>query len=258
MARGLATAVEWKTVLGIIALRAVDPVTNTPPLVLLPLFFTSVRYGPRGLLAGTGAALLTIVLLTGIQVWVLHVLDTSAGRSTLVGRALLVLGMGIALGAQQEWQRREATRAARYRAQREARRGLLKADDQVTVTPSVRLTEREAEVLALLLATEGERRLSRKEIARHLTVSEDTVKTHMRHLAHKLGAEAASREAIHRAVHRRGWGTPPPARSDDNGWGQGLTPRHPCPPPRKSPLEIPLRSPLGGLSPLADPRYADC
>jgi PAS domain S-box-containing protein len=68
------------------------------------------------------------------------------------------------------------------------------------------LSERERAVLDLLVLTEKERRLARKEIARRLVISEDTVKTHMRHIAHKIGAEDASREAIlHAARH---YGTP--------------------------------------------------
>lgn len=58
------------------------------------------------------------------------------------------------------------------------------------------LSEREQTVLDLLLLMEEGRRLARKEIARRLVISEDTVKTHMRHIARKLGAEDASREAI--------------------------------------------------------------
>lgn len=54
--------------------------------------------------------------------------------------------------------------------------------------PASRLTERELEVLALM--AEGR---SNREIARHLFVSEATVKTHVAHVLGKLEAESRSR-----------------------------------------------------------------
>ncbi len=78
----------------------------------------------------------------------------------------------------------------------------ISASGQHLLAGPVCLSERERAVLDLLLLTEEERRLARKEIARRLAISEDTVKTHMRHIARKLGAEDASREAIlHAARH---------------------------------------------------------
>lgn len=56
------------------------------------------------------------------------------------------------------------------------------------------LTEREMEVLRLL--SQGE---SNKEIAAHLQVVEDTVKTHMRHILAKLGVQSRT-QAVVRAI----------------------------------------------------------
>lgn len=56
---------------------------------------------------------------------------------------------------------------------------------------AVALTEREAEVLRLL--AQGE---SNKEIARHLQVVEDTVKTHVRHILAKLGAQSRTQAVL--------------------------------------------------------------
>jgi DNA-binding NarL/FixJ family response regulator len=53
------------------------------------------------------------------------------------------------------------------------------------------LTEREMEVLRLL--AQGE---SNKEIARHLQVVEDTVKTHVRHILAKLGAQSRTQAVL--------------------------------------------------------------
>jgi DNA-binding NarL/FixJ family response regulator len=57
------------------------------------------------------------------------------------------------------------------------------------------LTERETEVLRLL--AQGQ---SNKEIARHLHVVEDTVKTHVRHILAKLGVQSRT-QAVLSALH---------------------------------------------------------
>ncbi len=57
------------------------------------------------------------------------------------------------------------------------------------------LTEREAEVLRLL--AQGQ---SNKEIARHLHIVEDTVKTHIRHILAKLGVQSRT-QAVLCALH---------------------------------------------------------
>jgi two-component system, NarL family, response regulator LiaR len=57
------------------------------------------------------------------------------------------------------------------------------------------LTERETEVLRLL--AQGQ---SNKEIARHLHIVEDTVKTHIRHILGKLGVQSRT-QAVLSALH---------------------------------------------------------
>jgi NarL family two-component system response regulator LiaR len=54
------------------------------------------------------------------------------------------------------------------------------------------LTERETEVLRLL--AQGQ---SNKEIARHLYLVEDTVKTHVRHILSKLGVQSRTQAALY-------------------------------------------------------------
>jgi two-component system, NarL family, response regulator LiaR len=54
------------------------------------------------------------------------------------------------------------------------------------------LTERETEVLHLL--ADGQ---SNKEIARHLYIGEDTVKTHVRHILGKLGVQSRTQAALY-------------------------------------------------------------
>lgn len=61
-----------------------------------------------------------------------------------------------------------------------------------------RLTQRELEVL--LLVTEG---LSNRQIAQHLTISSETVKTHLHHIMQKLQAKDRTQAAVLAA--RQGW-----------------------------------------------------
>jgi DNA-binding NarL/FixJ family response regulator len=60
------------------------------------------------------------------------------------------------------------------------------------------LTEREADVLRLL--AQGH---SNKDIARHLHVVEDTVKSHVRHILSKLGVQSRTQAALY--AMRLGW-----------------------------------------------------
>jgi two-component system, NarL family, response regulator LiaR len=65
------------------------------------------------------------------------------------------------------------------------------------------LTERESDVLRLL--AQGH---SNKDIARHLHVVEDTVKSHVRHILSKLGVQSRTQAALY--ATRLGWATPDP------------------------------------------------
>ncbi len=60
------------------------------------------------------------------------------------------------------------------------------------------LTERETDVLCLL--AQGH---SNKDIARHLHVVEDTVKSHVRHILSKLGVQSRTQAALY--AMRLGW-----------------------------------------------------
>ncbi|GHO96679.1 DNA-binding response regulator [Reticulibacter mediterranei] len=65
---------------------------------------------------------------------------------------------------------------------------------------SKNLTERESDVLRLL--AQGH---SNKDIARHLHVVEDTVKSHVRHILSKLGVQSRTQAALY--AMRLGWET---------------------------------------------------
>jgi DNA-binding NarL/FixJ family response regulator len=67
--------------------------------------------------------------------------------------------------------------------------------------PAKNLTEREADVLHLL--AQGH---SNKDIARHLHITEDTVKSHVRHILSKLGVQSRTQAALY--ALRLGWVLP--------------------------------------------------
>lgn len=69
--------------------------------------------------------------------------------------------------------------------------GFLMREVQISDSPKT-LTEREADVLRLL--AQGH---SNKDIARHLHVVEDTVKSHVRHILSKLGLQSRTQAALY-------------------------------------------------------------
>ncbi len=74
---------------------------------------------------------------------------------------------------------------------------------ETSISISKNLTERESDVLRLL--AQGH---SNKDIARHLHVVEDTVKSHVRHILSKLGVQSRTQAALY--ATRLGWATPDP------------------------------------------------
>jgi NarL family two-component system response regulator LiaR len=75
----------------------------------------------------------------------------------------------------------------------------LMQEVQLSTTSSVKnLTERESDVLRLL--AQGH---SNKDIAQHLHVVEDTVKSHVRHILSKLGVQSRTQAALY--AMRLGW-----------------------------------------------------
>jgi len=88
----------------------------------------------------------------------------------------------------------KAAAAGRVQLSPEASALLLREVREPARPPAEALTGREAEVLRLL--AEGR---ANKEIARALGVTEDTVKTHVRHLLAKLGVQSRTQAALYAA-----------------------------------------------------------
>lgn len=220
--RRLATAIEWTAGLGVMALCAPFPTKPTPTLLLLLLVFAGGRYGLQGLLTATVGAWLAVLALVTTQAGLLRVWDGEAARragiewSLLIGLMALVLAIFLGFAA---WWQQQAARPPILAAPSPPAGLRQPSSPTPAIAPAVpaspQLSPREMEVLALLMQEEDGRRLSRKEIAHRLAITEDTVKTHMRNLARKLGAEDASREAILRATRGHGWPGPPPSWSGD-------------------------------------------
>lgn len=203
--RALATAIDWQGALGVIALCAPFPAIPVPALLLIVLALTAGRYGRRGLLAATAAAWLTILALTTAQAWLLGIQDAAAERAGLgwvVLSGVMALCLGGLLGDAIRWPARSAAPALPM--------STTAAEPAPIRSP---LSPRERQVLHLLARqTDGE--LALKEIARELGISRNTVKTHVVHVARKLGAIDTSRPAILQAARWQGE-LPPPGPPPD-------------------------------------------
>lgn len=220
--RRLATAIEWTAGLGVMALCAPFPTKPAPTLLLLLLVFTAGRYGLRGLLAATAGAWLVVLALVTTQAQLLRLWDVEAAWSVgldwglLVGLMGLLLAVFLGFAAWWQWQAARLATPDTLPAPTEPPHPPAPVPAAISAgLPSPPLSPRERGVLALLAQEDGPP-LRRKEIARQLHISEDTVKTHMRHLAHKLGAEEASRWAILHAARQRGLLDLPPTPPTDD------------------------------------------
>lgn len=221
-ASALATAIEWQAGLGVIALAAYDRGSAAPGLLLILLILTAARYGVRGVAGGTVGAALAIAALVLVQAGPLGVLAPAEARDPLRNWGWLIGGLTLTLALLLEpdevWPRpgRHLASAETLPAPPPLPPAAPSAPGMPAPRRSVRLSEREAAVLALLLWRENGRRLPRKELAHRLSITEDTVKTHMRSVARELGAEDASRDVIMRAARRHGLANSASPPADDD------------------------------------------
>jgi NarL family two-component system response regulator LiaR len=127
---------------------------------------------------------------------------TSVLESALVVGAIKAGAIGYLLKDTQAAELRRAIKAAaagQVQLAPQASAYLLR-QVQAVETPEP-LTERETEVLRLL--TQG---YANKEIAHHLHIAEDTVKSHVRHILAKLGVQSRTQAVLH--ALRLGWVSP--------------------------------------------------
>lgn len=93
----LATAIEWKVGLGVIALAAYDRSSEAPGLLLILLILTAERYGVRGVAGGAVGAALTIAALVLVQFGPFGVLAPAKARDPLRNWGWLIGGLSLTL-----------------------------------------------------------------------------------------------------------------------------------------------------------------
>lgn len=195
--RARATALEWLGALGVIALCAPFPTIPVPALLLLALALTAGRHGLRGLFGGTATAGLALLALAGAQAGPLGAREVVAAERAGMGWGALVAAVALSLGA---------FLGLAVRREMPGMAPVSPLPDTTTPIPPPAhppLSPRERQVL-MLLAQEVDGELALKEIARELGISRNTVKTHMVHVARKLGAVDTSRPAILQVARRLG------------------------------------------------------
>jgi DNA-binding CsgD family transcriptional regulator len=166
------------------------------------MMISAARYGLPGLLAAP-AGMAALLVLTG------RVLHLSIAWPALIDLGIILaaasaIGGGLVISLREEGKDRERERALRQRLQEDERR--WKEDRAGLLRLQSGLTEREWELLPLLARDD----LTYEQIADHLVVSVDTIKTHVHRLGRKWGS--AGRRAIVAAARERG--LLPPAGPD--------------------------------------------
>lgn len=192
--RRLATAKEWLAVLGVNGLLAHDPAAVMPALLLFLVLLSGARYGLRGVPMALVGATLTVGTLVASQVWIGRALSLDLADDILVHWLLLLgpmaLVVGLLLHVNKERRRREMARWQRHDADLQAvtRRWLQSG-----------LTLQEWRLLQLL----ADENLGYEQVGRQLDICSETVKVHVRHIAHKLDV-TGGRKGVIAAARERG------------------------------------------------------
>ncbi len=183
-----ATVLDWAIAVGSMALFSPELARWAPGLLVLLVLTTAIRFGRTGLLAAT---LLAMVALWGWSVLaaLYHgTQDASTTRSEMSGWSLLILAAACVAGGLvrsiEQYDRWDGERWPRYR----------------NVLPRFQpgITEREWQVLQLIARDD----LTYRQIAKHLHLSPETIKAHVRHLGDKLGT--SGRHKVVSAARRHG------------------------------------------------------
>lgn len=185
--RWLATVTEWAAGLGIVVLFSRNATSNAPAVLFVLLLVHSVRHGLRGLFGATAGVAFSIAALIATHTWIYKTINTDMAKGLLEGWESLALLMAFVLGgltwAREEWCRREA----------------ISHEGERTALARLRygFTEREWEVLGALADD-----LTYQQIGVKLNISDETVKTHVRHIGGKLGT--SGRRGITKEACRQG------------------------------------------------------
>ncbi|MGH7862025.1 MAG: LuxR C-terminal-related transcriptional regulator, partial [Candidatus Dormibacteraceae bacterium] len=176
-----------------------------PAALIILILVDGIRYGLPGVVGAWIAAEIVVGAALSLQMTTLRVLGPALGLTVLMRWGAITLAAAAVIGLllwvgqerlRQEWARceRERTRLLQQlrdeRSQWETERAALRRAGS-------RVSDREGEILRLLVRED----LTYEQIAEHLDVSADTVKTHVHRLAKKLGV--SGRRSIVEAARAR-------------------------------------------------------
>lgn len=209
----LASALDWSGVLGVIGAFSGELEAGSPSLLLLLLGMAGLRWGLRGLIIATTGATVAVVILVEVQVLIHGVLTADRALAILVswgllfGVAALLLGSLLRVG-EKWWSGQEtgysSEGAVSHEPQPAAMEPLVEQVDQQPAKttalqrPPCCLTKREQQLLPLLAQPD----LTYQDIGDRLSISPDTIKTHVYHMAQKLGVRG--RWAVVTVSRKRG------------------------------------------------------
>lgn len=187
---GISSALEWLAALGMILSWSTMAFTPLPAALIILLVIDGVRYGFAGVVGAWIAAALGVGGVTVLQITTWQVLHPTVGIALLVRWETLIAVAAVAIGMLlwegQRWLRQEASqweeaRVTIRRLQEEKR--CWEAERFALRCLQTGLSYRESELLALLARED----LTYERIAAVLSVSPETVRTHVHRLGRKLG-----------------------------------------------------------------------